>query len=49
MHEGIGKTNKDYERVLEKRITLTLKQRYRIPPKLIEELLQSVNELNIAN
>ena len=29
---------KDYERIQEKKISLTLKQRYRIPPKLIEDL-----------
>ena len=33
---------KDYERIKEKKISLTLKQRYRIPPKLIEELFELI-------
>ena len=31
---------KDYERIQEKKISIPLRQRYRIPPKLIEELFE---------
>ena len=33
---------RDHARITEKRTSLTLKQRYRIPPALIQELLQCV-------
>jgi hypothetical protein len=34
---------KDHERIQEKKVDLTIKQRYRIPPKLIEDLLSCGN------
>jgi len=34
---------KDYERIQENKISLTLKDKYRIPPALIKELFESIN------